>query len=155
MKKLSIKTKGDKLVIHKEAVDTTPDTEEEELPFDPDPPEKNMKAAKPKAKPKTKVGKKVVANIDIAEKDGKEITSMEEEEIVVGEVESTSEVMANVGFGIARTINLGNFESVKVQVDIHVPSEVTEDEIEGNYEFAKGWCEEKMDEIVSAYVEDK
>jgi hypothetical protein len=161
VKKLSIKTTGkeNKLVIHKEAVDKTPDPElesEAELPWEDDTAKASPEElAKNTPMAKVKEGKNVTGNVEIVEKNGKDVTSHEEEAVVVAEVESTSAVMANVGFGLARTINLGNFESVKVSVDIHVPSEVNEDEIDGNYEFAKGWCEQKMHEIVSAYVEEE
>jgi hypothetical protein len=62
--------------------------------------------------------------------------------------------MVNVGFGMDRTINLGNYENVKIHVAIHVPSEIDVDEIEGNYVFAKGWVEEKMSQTVKKYVGD-
>ncbi len=53
------------------------------------------------------------------------------------------------------TINLGNYESLKIHVTIHVPSIVSEEEIEGNYEFCKGWTEMKMAEVTKEYTEEE
>jgi hypothetical protein len=70
------------------------------------------------------------------------------------EIKHGAAPMANVGYGLDRTINLGNYESLKIHVTIHVPSLVDEDEIEGNYAFCKGWTEQKMDEAVAEYTDD-
>ena len=86
----------------------------------------------------------------IAVEKGKKIVY--EEVVEVGEVKSQSP-MANVGFGLDRTINLGDYESLKVHVAIHVPSEVTLEEIDLNYHFCKEWTESKMDDVVKHYME--
>jgi hypothetical protein len=81
-------------------------------------------------------------------------------ELILEEFEEVAEVkhgagpMANIGYGLDRTINLGNYESLKIHVTIHVPSIVSEEEIEGNYEFCKGWTEMKMAEVTKEYTEE-
>lgn len=67
---------------------------------------------------------------------------------------SNEQRLANVGFSLQRTINLGDYESIKIGVDIHIPSEVNEEEIEANYEFAKSWCEQKINEASEEYLEE-
>lgn len=75
-----------------------------------------------------------------------------QELVEVGQVKS-QEPMANVGFGLDRTINMGDYESLKIHVAIHVPSEVTLEEINLNYYFCKEWTEDKMDEVATHYIE--
>ncbi len=211
-KKLSIKKKGGKLVIHKQTQGgdepeiETSGGEDNIMPFDPDPvalmgkrsinpnlkkfkdaftgstykqttPQgvllwrktkkgkwKLMKVPKDESiavdvdevgvKQANKNGKKVTGKVLIVSSDTGEILGVQEEETPVAEVISRDAPMANVGFGVQRAINMGNYESVKISVDIHVPSLCDEQEIEDNFEFARGWCEAKLDEIVSHYVDE-
>jgi len=148
VKKLSIKKgKKGKLVIHKETpeVEGEDESEIEDPPFEPDddeieiePGEAVKVATKTKIKfGKSKVGKPITGTVAVKEQD-------EPEEVNQVDVEGAESVqpagkpMANVGYGIDRTVNLGDFESLKIHVTLHVPSEVDEEEIEGNYEFCKG-----------------
>lgn len=73
---------------------------------------------------------------------------VEEEEIVV---ESDCSNMANVGFSINRTFNLGEYESVKIGISINVPSELDVDEVDANYEFVQEWVEQKMSDAIEKY----
>lgn len=146
MKKLSVKTnkKTGKLVIHKNK--DVGVAEEDEPPFEPDveeiEPGEQVQVATEKI-----VGQEVIGKSHVKPKHGE---AVDETEVVA--VAQISGPTANVGYNIARTINLGDFESIKISVDIHVPSEVDEDEIEANYEFVKGWCEEKIEAIVKEYT---
>lgn len=70
-----------------------------------------------------------------------------ETEIPVGEVVS-NEPLANVGFSVAYTKNLGNYESMKVSVSLNVPCKNKVDEINEAFMFAKLWCDEKMTETL-------
>jgi len=165
VKKLSIKKgKKGKLVVHKEPTAET-DTvtpklklEEDPPPFEPDVNEDEILtpveiATKPKKTfGKGKVGKPIQGTVGIKEQDSDE--QLEHVYIDGAEsVEPAGKPMANVGYGIDRTINLGNFESLKIHVTLHVPSEVNEAEIEANYNFCKGWVEKKMDEVSADYVD--
>lgn len=68
-----------------------------------------------------------------------------EEAIPVKEVVVTdNEPMANVGFSVAMTKNLGNYESVKVQVSLHMPSKTDTDSLNDTMMFAQMWVDEKM-----------
>lgn len=58
-----------------------------------------------------------------------------------------------VKVALGSTINLGNYSSARADVAISIPC--LHGEIEGIYDFAKGWCEEKMAEITSEIAEAK
>ncbi len=161
VKKLSIKKgKKGKLAIHKEAPEPVEEVEEgaDDVPFEPDeiePGEQVEVAIKPKVtfgKLAGKVGKPIQGTVGVKEQD-------EPEEVNQVDVEGAESVqpagkpMANVGYGMDRTVNLGDFESLKIHVTLHVPSDVDEAEIEANYEFCKGWVETKMEEVISEYTD--
>lgn len=169
VKKLSIKKgKKGKLKIFKEPPTETEEDEsmvklsipkselldDDEPPFEPD--EEKAKIEKPKIKfgaSKGKVGKPIQGTVAVKEKD-------EPEKVAQMDVEGAESVqpagkpMANVGYGIDRTVNLGDFESLKIHVTLHVPSEVDVDEINDNYLFCKGWVEKQMEEVISEYTEE-
>lgn len=46
----------------------------------------------------------------------------------------------------SRTLNLGNFESARIEVGIEVPT--SKDELEDAYEFATTWVSDKIDSAV-------
>ncbi len=166
VKKLSIKKgKKGKLAIHKEAPEPVEEVGEDESevedpPFEPDeiePGEQVEVATKPK---KTfgkmaaagKAGKPIQGLVGVKEQDKDE--NLQHVYIDGAEsVEPANKPMANVGYGMDRTVNLGDFESLKIHVTLHVPSDVDEAEIEANYEFCKGWVETKMEEVISEYTD--
>ena len=168
VKKLSIKTKKDsagkpKLVVHKDKPEEEVEEGDAHLQMDiedADPEEEVLAEAPKKKKPKkakvtekpltlAEVGQEVLGTVTVQES-GQMHTDLTE---LVAVIKGMPQPTANVGFGMDRTINLGNYENVKVHVAIHVPSEVSEEEIEGNYEFAKGWCEQKMTEVLEEWVD--
>jgi len=53
---------------------------------------------------------------------------------------------AEVGYSIGRTLNLGDFESVKVQVSLSMECEATKEEIEKTYQRAKRFVDAKVAE---------
>lgn len=166
VKKLSIKKgKKGKLVVHKEPTAETDDEaptlklEEDPPPFEPDeeevePGEPVEIATKPKKTfGKGKVGKPIQGTVGIKEQDSPEEVNQVDVEGAES-VQPEGKPMANVGYGLDRTINLGNYESLKIHVTLYVPSEVDEAEIEGNYNFCKGWVEKKMEEVISDFTDD-
>lgn len=56
---------------------------------------------------------------------------------------------ANVGLSIAHTKNLGNYESVKVQVSLHIPCTPSVEDINHTFEQIEKWCDEKMASVLS------
>lgn len=69
----------------------------------------------------------------------------------VGEVVS-ERPMANVGVSLAHTKNLGNYESVKVQVSLHIPCE--DNEIDKSFEYVKDWVDTKIANVVTEIEND-
>ena len=147
VKKLLVKTKKDsdgkpKLVIHKnptgeEAAEPTEEVQAETT------------TAKASMKVADETGHEVIGAVSATKNNGA-VPDIDYQELLA--VLKSNTPMANVGFGMDRTINLGNYENVKIHVAIHVPSIPDEEEIEGNYVFAQGWVEQKMEEVVKIYT---
>ena len=58
---------------------------------------------------------------------------------------------ANVGLSIGYTRNLGDYESVKFQVSLHVPSSI--DAIDETFAVIRDWCDDRLTEVVETYDE--
>jgi hypothetical protein len=104
---------------------------------------KKLKKDKPeKVKPGTGVtGTAAVGHVKTTHADG----SVEEQEEVVREATPLPEPLCNVGVSFSRTFNLGDFNSLKIQCSLNVPSPV--EDIEDAFTFAKGWAEGKLNAI--------
>jgi len=86
-------------------------------------------------------GKQAVATSSVQKPGVAEESKVE----AVGEVLKFESPPCNVGFSLGMTLNLGNYESVKVSVSLNVPCQHAEiDEI---FEFAKGWVDDKLTEV--------
>lgn len=92
----------------------------------------------------TKQGKQVDGTVTVEKTGQAPITESE----TIGDVAST-QPMANVGYSVAMTKNLGNYESVKITASIHLPCLPTEQEIEDTYIAAKDWVEGKINQAMS------
>lgn len=71
-------------------------------------------------------------------------------EVVKEEIQSMVEVKtpyANVGVTASRTINLGDFNNVKLGVSIYRPCNDTEEAIEEAYEFCVAFVDDKMEAL--------
>lgn len=71
-----------------------------------------------------------------------------DEEEVLGEV-VTSGPMANVGFRLSHTKNLGNYESLKVDVSLYMPSHTDKKSLNKTFKKLQKWCDNKMDEVLN------
>lgn len=61
--------------------------------------------------------------------------------------EVTSETpLCNVGFSAGCTRNLGDYNSFKVQISIHIPVPISG--IDTAYQFGRAWVDEKMQEVL-------
>lgn len=67
--------------------------------------------------------------------------SIEEVKEVVGQVISDSN-LANVGVTVANTINLGNYNSIKISVSLYHPSEPKN--IDDTFDMVESWCSDKL-----------
>lgn len=117
--------------------------EEEDVPFEFEEKPKPVNK-KPLAKPLKNVEvKQAVGTVSTTHKDG---SIVETKENVGGEV-AYQEATANVGISVGLTRNLGNYESIKFTVSIHLPCLPTEEDIEQTYEDGKIWVDNKIDAI--------
>lgn len=77
--------------------------------------------------------------------------SMEQEEETVQE-KAFEGPICNVGFSLAHTMNLGNYESLRFEVSLHMP--VYAHEIDWAHEFGSDWVEKKMEQKIENYKKD-
>ena len=68
------------------------------------------------------------------------------DEIVKFKTKEFSGPHATVGFTLSCTKNLGNYESLKAQVSLHMPCEISELEVVN--EFVQEWVDDKLDIVV-------
>lgn len=59
-----------------------------------------------------------------------------------------SKPMANIGYSAQITKNMGNYESAKISVSLHLPTEVAE--LEQNYTFVTEWVDTKINELIAS-----
>ena len=73
-----------------------------------------------------------------------------------GKTEQTTEVveevivdkpMANVGLKVGMTTNLGDYESLRVDVSLFMPSETDKKSLDATYKKVDKWIEKKMKKI--------
>lgn len=79
----------------------------------------------------------ITGTVSIKNPDGSEtVTEIPLKEVVI------SKPMINVGMSAAMTFNLGNYQSAKLSVSLHVPCGA--EELEDTYGFIKDWVNGKM-----------
>jgi hypothetical protein len=87
----------------------------------------------------------VKGKIEILAKDGSVEST---EEIVLEEVE-IDKPMANVGVKLGATVNLGDYNSRRVDVSLYMPSETDRKSLDKTFKKALKWCDKKVTEIIS------
>lgn len=92
---------------------------------------------------KQATGKTSVQPMKAGKPDG---VPIETEEVLAHEV--SQEAMATVGLSLGYTKNLGNYESAKVSVSLHLPCEPVEARIDMAFGIVEHWVNKKMESIV-------
>lgn len=77
---------------------------------------------------------------------GEEVVAMDET-IVEPTATSPNRALARVGFSSGMTLNLGNYESARLEVSISMPCNV--DEVDETFEFCKRFVEEKGEALLT------
>lgn len=54
---------------------------------------------------------------------------------------------ANVGFSLSHTKNLGNYESLRVNISLNLPCEPNEEVIDAAFKQVSNWVDNKMAEV--------
>ncbi len=78
--------------------------------------------------------------------------TIEEKHINVKEPEGYAGPVCNVGFKMGMTKNLGNYESVRIDVSLYLPCYTSE--IETVFEYAREWVDDRMDEVITDINKD-
>jgi hypothetical protein len=86
----------------------------------------------------------VVGVVTRTDKDGNETEEYE----VVDEV-VVDKPMANVGVKLGRTTNTGDYESLRVDVSLYMPSDTDKKSLDKTFKKCLKWCDKKMDGILN------
>lgn len=88
-------------------------------------------------------------NLEIIKKNNKDKTEVllaaEEHQVPAGPMIPVDQ-LASVSVGGSQTINIGNFESVKISVNLTLPSHIHD--LDATFEHASNWVSGKMEESV-------
>ena len=87
----------------------------------------------------------IIGRVMTTDQDGKETETTE----VLGEV-IVDKPMANVGVKLGTTENLGDYSSRRVDVSVHMPSEVDKKSLDKTFKRCFKWCVKKLD-----YIDDQ
>lgn len=90
------------------------------------------------------VKKQAIGKVETLDKHGNVLTTEEE---VVAEFEE-SEPMANVGVKLGTTKNLGDYESLRVDVSLFMPSKTDKKSIDKTFKKTFKWVDTKLDSIM-------
>lgn len=93
---------------------------------------------------------KVSISVTKKEAGNEPITVQGEEGVLPPVVTASHPAIITVGAG--RTVNLGNFNSARIDVQISYPCAV--DDIEAGWEFAYGWVDEKINKVLKESGEE-
>jgi hypothetical protein len=97
--------------------------------------------------PVTIINKQIVGRVDKLDKNGE---VKDTEEIKLGEMVVSDDVpMANVGVKLGKTKNLGDYESLRVDVSLFMPSETDKKSLNKTFKKCLTWCDNKMDEVLN------
>ena len=91
---------------------------------------------------KKKEAKAAKVSIVKETRNGKEVTSRDQDQYNLGEESLFEDPPCNVGVSMGFTYNLGDYNSSKMQVSLNVPC--AHEEINDAYIFAKEWVEERV-----------
>lgn len=91
--------------------------------------------------------KQPVADVTV----GKKGESEKVAQIPVGDAVLIDKPMANVGMKVGKTFNLGNYESLRVDISLYLPCEPDDQSVSDTFDLVNTWVDKKMGEIVEEY----
>ena len=89
----------------------------------------------------------VVGKMSTVTKDGNNIVIDQQETTEVVDNVIVDEPMANVGVKLGTTENMGEFQSRRVDVSIHMPSKTDKKSLDKTFKKCFKWCVKKLDYI--------
>lgn len=90
-------------------------------------------------------GSKASSTVEVTKKSGGDVAASSSETKEEGVLVESEEPLATVGFKAGRTMNLGNYNSIKVEVSLFMPCKVLE--VGETFEIVTAWVDEKISEI--------
>jgi hypothetical protein len=63
--------------------------------------------------------------------------------------------LARVEYKAGTTINMGNYESLRVDVGIVLPSRMSPDSLDTTFEFCREWVEGKLEEEIARIMKER
>ncbi|QHJ74568.1 hypothetical protein VH22019_00004 [Vibrio phage VH2_2019] len=114
-----------------------------------------IKTKKTKAVPTVTANSGVTAKLEVSEVDtatGDETLVAEQEIPVTLPEQEFTQPTANVGYSAGVTRNLGDFNSMKIQVSLHLPCYVNE--VHPTFDFAREFVDDKLNDILAEYDEE-
>lgn len=87
---------------------------------------------------------KVSISVTKKEASQEPVVTQEEQTVLAPVVTASHPAIITVGAG--RTVNLGNFNSARIDVQLSYPCSV--DDIEAGWEFAYGWVDDKINKVL-------
>lgn len=85
----------------------------------------------------------VIGKVSVTDENGKEQETTE----VVDEM-IVDENMANVGVKVGTTKNLGDYNSLRVDVSLYMPSKTDKKSLDKTFKRCFKWCDTKLDKIM-------
>lgn len=87
--------------------------------------------------------KQAIGKVTVAVEDGTETETTEVvEEFIV------DEPMANVGVKVGTTKNLGDYNSLRVDVSLYMPSKTDKKSLNKTFKKCFNWCDDKLDSVL-------
>ncbi|QWS69828.1 hypothetical protein [Vibrio phage vB_VpS_PG28] len=114
-----------------------------------------LKTKKNTAVPTVTANEGVTAKLEVSEVDtatGEETVIAEKEIPVSLPEQEFTQPTANVGYSAGVTRNLGDFNSMKIQVSLHLPCYVHE--VHPTFDFAREFVDEKLNDVLAEYDDE-
>lgn len=87
--------------------------------------------------------KQIIGKVSVTDEDGNEQETTEVvEEVIV------DKPMANVGVKVGTTKNLGDYNSLRVDVSLFMPSDTDKKSLNKTFNKCFKWCDDKLDTIM-------
>ena len=88
--------------------------------------------------------KPATLSASVEAKQGGQVVHQDSEDQLLGHTISDTQ-LCNVGVEASNTVNLGNYNSMRVGVSVHIPCEFND--LEKTYTLAQNWVNAKMEEL--------
>jgi len=67
----------------------------------------------------------------------------------------TKNPLAEVEYKAGSTVNMGNYESLRVDVGIRLPCRMSPDSLDTTFDFCREWVEQKVEEEIARIMQER